>query len=140
MRIQNPNARENDFIEIELDRQELTYRSLLRVCCRELDISAEHVEKIRKLPNTMLRKVRKKNLYMKRAIVQTVFPKPPLIMDYDINKILVSAISDSSGFLCRTRMWHDCRTFRSWRWCWRRQRVCLSSLGLGALQTDHATT
>lgn len=56
VRIQNPNARENDFIEVELDRQELTYRSLLRVCCRELDVSAEHVEKIRKLPNTMLRK------------------------------------------------------------------------------------
>lgn len=62
MRIQNPNARENDFIEVELDRQELTYRSLLRVCCRELDISAEHVEKIRKLPNTMLRKVRGRRL------------------------------------------------------------------------------
>lgn len=58
VRIQNPSARENDFIEVELDRQELTYRSLLRVCCRELGISAEHVEKIRKLPNTMLRKVR----------------------------------------------------------------------------------
>lgn len=57
VRIQNPHARENDFIEVELDRQELTYRALLRVCCRELDISAEHVEKIRKLPNTMLRKV-----------------------------------------------------------------------------------
>ncbi|KAM9780251.1 ankyrin repeat domain-containing protein 40 [Neosynchiropus ocellatus] len=56
VRIQNPHARENDFIEVELDRQELTYRSLLRVCCRELDISTEHVEKIRKLPNTMLRK------------------------------------------------------------------------------------
>uniref|UniRef100_A0A1A8E9K2 Ankyrin repeat domain 40 n=1 Tax=Nothobranchius kadleci TaxID=1051664 RepID=A0A1A8E9K2_NOTKA len=55
VRIQNPNARENDFIEVELDRQELTYRALLRVCCRELDISAEHVEKIRKLPNTLLR-------------------------------------------------------------------------------------
>ncbi|KAF4115568.1 ankyrin repeat domain-containing protein 40 [Onychostoma macrolepis] len=56
VRIQNTNVRENDFIEVELDRQELTYRALLRVCCRELDISAEHVEKIRKLPNTMLRK------------------------------------------------------------------------------------
>ncbi|KAG7459369.1 hypothetical protein MATL_G00209950 [Megalops atlanticus] len=56
VRIQNPNARENDFIEVELDRRELTYRSLLRVCCRELDISVDHVEKIRKLPNTMLRK------------------------------------------------------------------------------------
>ncbi|KAG1967116.1 GA-binding protein subunit beta-2 [Pimephales promelas] len=59
VRIQNTNVRENDFIEVELDRQELTYRALLRVCCRELDISAEHVEKIRKLPNTMLRKVRR---------------------------------------------------------------------------------
>ncbi|XP_051995115.1 ankyrin repeat domain-containing protein 40-like isoform X2 [Xyrauchen texanus] len=56
VRIQNTNVRENDFIEVELDRQDLTYRALLRVCCRELDISAEHVEKIRKLPNTMLRK------------------------------------------------------------------------------------
>ncbi|XP_059929000.1 ankyrin repeat domain-containing protein 40 isoform X1 [Gadus macrocephalus] len=56
VRIQNPNTRDNDFIEVELDRQELTFRSLLRVCCRELDISAEHVEKIRKLPNTLLRK------------------------------------------------------------------------------------
>lgn len=73
VRIQNPNARENDFIEVELDRQELTYRSLLRVCCRELDISAEHVEKIRKLPNTMLRKVgerRPANCAQVHAVVQ----------------------------------------------------------------------
>ncbi|KAJ8283940.1 hypothetical protein COCON_G00027900 [Conger conger] len=56
VRIQNPDARENDFIEVELDRQELTYRSLLRVCSRELGISSDRVEKIRKLPNTVLRK------------------------------------------------------------------------------------
>ena len=58
VRIQNPDARENDFVEVELDRRELTYRSLLRVCCRELGISSDHVEKIRKLPNTILRKAR----------------------------------------------------------------------------------
>ncbi|NWS68057.1 ANR40 protein, partial [Crotophaga sulcirostris] len=56
VRIQNPNLRENDFIEIELDRQELTYQELLRVSCRELGVNPEHVQKIRKLPNTMLRK------------------------------------------------------------------------------------
>ncbi|XP_038613321.1 ankyrin repeat domain-containing protein 40 [Tachyglossus aculeatus] len=56
VRIQNPSLRENDFIEIELDRQELTYQELLRVSCRELGVSPEHVEKIRKLPNTLLRK------------------------------------------------------------------------------------
>lgn len=58
VRIQTPNLRENDFIEIELDRQELTYKELLRVSCRELGVNPEHVQKIRKLPNTVLRKVR----------------------------------------------------------------------------------
>uniref|UniRef100_A0A674GJU8 Ankyrin repeat domain 40 n=1 Tax=Taeniopygia guttata TaxID=59729 RepID=A0A674GJU8_TAEGU len=56
VRIQTPNLRENDFIEIELDRQELTYKELLRVSCRELGVNPEHVQKIRKLPNTILRK------------------------------------------------------------------------------------
>uniref|UniRef100_A0A8C0GY56 Ankyrin repeat domain 40 n=1 Tax=Chelonoidis abingdonii TaxID=106734 RepID=A0A8C0GY56_CHEAB len=56
VRIQNLTLRENDFIEIELDRQELTYKELLRVSCSELGVNPEHVEKIRKLPNTVLRK------------------------------------------------------------------------------------
>ncbi|KAJ6660304.1 hypothetical protein lerEdw1_017727 [Lerista edwardsae] len=54
VRVQNP--KENDFIEIELDRQELTYQDLLRVSCCELGVNPEQVEKIRKLPNTLLRK------------------------------------------------------------------------------------
>ncbi|XP_063149001.1 ankyrin repeat domain-containing protein 40-like [Candoia aspera] len=54
VRIQNP--KENDFIEIELDRKKLTYQDLLRVCCCELGINSEQVEKIRKLPDTLLRK------------------------------------------------------------------------------------
>ena len=58
VRIQNPSLRENDFIEIELDRQELTYQELLRVSCCELGVNPDQVEKIRKLPNTLLRKVR----------------------------------------------------------------------------------
>ncbi|KAG9327986.1 hypothetical protein JZ751_017011 [Albula glossodonta] len=49
VRIQNPSARENDFIEVELDRRELTYRALLRVCCRELDISADHDKDVARL-------------------------------------------------------------------------------------------
>lgn len=59
VRIQNPSLRENDFIEIELDRQELTYQELLRVSCCELGVNPDQVEKIRKLPNTLVRKVRK---------------------------------------------------------------------------------
>jgi hypothetical protein len=59
VRIQNSSLRENDFIEIELDRQELTYQELLRVSCCELGVNPDQVEKIRKLPNTLLRKVSK---------------------------------------------------------------------------------
>lgn len=56
VRVQNP--KENDFIEIELNRQELTYPDLLRVSCCELGVNPEQVQKIRKLPNTLVRKVR----------------------------------------------------------------------------------
>ncbi|XP_039199848.1 ankyrin repeat domain-containing protein 40-like isoform X2 [Crotalus tigris] len=54
VRVQNP--KEYDFIEIELDRKQLNYQDLLKVCCCELGINSEQVEKIRKLPNTLLRK------------------------------------------------------------------------------------
>ncbi|KAM9597408.1 putative ANKRD40 C-terminal-like protein [Trichechus inunguis] len=52
VRIQNP--KENDFIEIELNREELSYQNLLKLSCCELGIYPEQVE-IRKLPNTLLR-------------------------------------------------------------------------------------
>ncbi|NXY88442.1 ANR40 protein, partial [Alcedo cyanopectus] len=56
LKVRVQNVRDSDFIEIELDRQELTYRDLLRVSCCELGVNPEHVEKIRKLPNTLVRK------------------------------------------------------------------------------------
>ncbi|XP_059684107.1 ankyrin repeat domain-containing protein 40 isoform X1 [Gavia stellata] len=56
LKVRVQNLRDNDFIEIELDRQELTYQDLLRVSCCELGVNPEHVEKIRKLPNTLVRK------------------------------------------------------------------------------------
>lgn len=57
LKVRKQSPRENDFIEIELDRQKLTYQDLLQVSCRELGINLEQVVKIRKLPNTLLRKV-----------------------------------------------------------------------------------
>ncbi|XP_072415088.1 ankyrin repeat domain-containing protein 40 isoform X1 [Chiloscyllium punctatum] len=56
VRVHNPAVRDDDFIEVELDRQELTYQALLRVSCQELCIDPKQVAKIRKLPNTLLRK------------------------------------------------------------------------------------
>ncbi|NXT78790.1 ANR40 protein, partial [Zapornia atra] len=56
LKVRVQNLRDSDFIEIELDRQELTYQDLLRVSCCELGVNPEQVEKIRKLPNTLVRK------------------------------------------------------------------------------------
>ncbi|KFO84864.1 Ankyrin repeat domain-containing protein 40, partial [Buceros rhinoceros silvestris] len=56
LKVRVQSLRDNDFIEIELDRQELTYQDLLRVSCCELGVNPEQVEKIRKLPNTLVRK------------------------------------------------------------------------------------
>ncbi|XP_019645979.1 PREDICTED: ankyrin repeat domain-containing protein 40-like [Branchiostoma belcheri] len=56
VRVANPMQMENDFIEIEMDRSKLTFRDLLATCCRELQVQPEKVQKVRKLPNTMLRK------------------------------------------------------------------------------------
>ncbi|XP_007907386.1 ankyrin repeat domain-containing protein 40 [Callorhinchus milii] len=56
VRIQDLTVQDADFIEVELDRRQLTYGALLGVCCRELDVEPEQVQRIRKLPNTHLRK------------------------------------------------------------------------------------
>ncbi|XP_063266310.1 ankyrin repeat domain-containing protein 40 [Prinia subflava] len=93
VRIQTPNLRENDFIEIELDRQELTYKELLRVSCRELGVNPEHVQKIRKLPNTMLRKdkdVARLQDFQELELVLTVSDKNLLFR--------VPTLSEQSGY------------------------------------------
>lgn len=56
LKIRVANAADPDFVEIELSRDELTYQSLLSVCCEELDLNACQILKLRKLPNTRLRK------------------------------------------------------------------------------------
>ncbi|XP_059342004.1 ankyrin repeat domain-containing protein 40 [Ammospiza nelsoni] len=93
VRIQTPNLRENDFIEIELDRQELTYKELLRVSCHELGVNPEHVQKIRKLPNTMLRKdkdVARLQDFQELELVLTVSDKNSLFR--------VPTLSEQSGY------------------------------------------
>jgi len=47
---------DKDFIEAEINRSELTYAILLEVCCSELGLNSKYVERLRKLPNTWLRK------------------------------------------------------------------------------------
>lgn len=50
------NGEEKDFIEIELDRSNMTFQHLLDTLCFELGVDKKLVAKIRKLPNTIVRK------------------------------------------------------------------------------------
>ncbi|XP_002739336.1 ankyrin repeat domain-containing protein 40-like [Saccoglossus kowalevskii] len=47
---------ETDYIEVEIEYVELTYKNLLKTCAKELGINPDAVIKIRKLPNTIIRK------------------------------------------------------------------------------------
>lgn len=49
------DSEEKDFIEVDLDKSNLTFPILEAVCCKELDIEANDIKKIRKLPNTIVR-------------------------------------------------------------------------------------
>ena len=56
MKIRVANLTDQDFIEIDLPKTNLTFNDLKRIMCEELNISAETVERLRKLPNTKLRR------------------------------------------------------------------------------------
>lgn len=50
------NTQDADFIEIDLSKKCLTFQALLQVCCQELNIDESSVVKLRKLPNTKIRR------------------------------------------------------------------------------------
>ncbi|XP_033108092.1 ankyrin repeat domain-containing protein 40-like isoform X2 [Anneissia japonica] len=56
LKVRVANAADTDFIEVELDRGNLTFQTLIEVCCRELNASPDLLVKVRKLPNTIVRK------------------------------------------------------------------------------------
>ncbi|KAM9296844.1 ankyrin repeat domain-containing protein 40 [Gastrophryne carolinensis] len=91
VRIQSNNPGDNDFIEVELDRELLTYRELLRVCCYELGVSPDNVERIRKLPNTMLRKD-------KDVARLQDFQELELVLRYDHSPFRTAALTDRPCF------------------------------------------
>ncbi|KAK6177638.1 hypothetical protein SNE40_015698 [Patella caerulea] len=45
-----------DFIEIELDRSTLTFVALVQLLCEELKVDSRLVQKVRKRPDTIVRK------------------------------------------------------------------------------------
>jgi len=47
---------ERDFLEVEMDRNNQTFESLVSLLTRELGVNRQLIHKIRKLPNTIVRK------------------------------------------------------------------------------------
>lgn len=58
LKVRLANTGDPDFIEVEIPRKELSYSRLLRVCCEELGVNATQILRIRKLPDTLVRKDR----------------------------------------------------------------------------------
>lgn len=56
LKIRVANTADPDFVEVELPRNDMTYQALLYLCCKELDLNPHQIQKLRKLPNTRLRK------------------------------------------------------------------------------------
>lgn len=56
LKVRIHGSHDPDFIEIEIPRWKLTYTNLMHICCEELEVKVSQVERIRKLPNTRLRK------------------------------------------------------------------------------------
>lgn len=56
LKVRLANSDERDFIEVELPRSHLTFESLLSLFCHELGVDRKLVYKIRKLPDTVVRK------------------------------------------------------------------------------------
>ena len=54
LRVRKSGNKDSDFVEVELPS--LTYSSLLKSCCEELEVELQDVAKIRKLPNIWVRK------------------------------------------------------------------------------------
>lgn len=56
IKIRKANTNDLDFIEVELNRKVLTYDELINVCSKELKVDRDSISKIRKLPDTVIRR------------------------------------------------------------------------------------
>lgn len=56
LKIRTSDPPDQDFIEIEIPLNNLSYENVFRICCEELQVLPQNVQKLRKLPNTIVRK------------------------------------------------------------------------------------
>lgn len=92
LKIRVANTADTDFIEVELLRSELTYQALLYLCCKELDLNPHQIQKLRKLPNTRLRKDKD---------IQRLenFQEIEVVMDANVYKSMQNGVASSLATL-----------------------------------------
>ncbi|XP_054716232.1 ankyrin repeat domain-containing protein 40-like [Uloborus diversus] len=56
LKVRTSDPPNQDFIEVEVPREDLSYENVFKICCEELEILPKNVFKLRKLPNTIVRK------------------------------------------------------------------------------------
>ncbi|KFM65555.1 Ankyrin repeat domain-containing protein 40, partial [Stegodyphus mimosarum] len=56
LKVRTSDPPNQDFIEIEIPLKNLSYENVFRTCCEELNVLPNNVQKLRKLPNTIVRK------------------------------------------------------------------------------------
>lgn len=56
LKVRVANSVEQDFIELEIEKNRLSFEYVLSTICRELNVNPSVVHKLRKLPNTIVRK------------------------------------------------------------------------------------
>ncbi|KAG8191151.1 hypothetical protein JTE90_016664 [Oedothorax gibbosus] len=56
LKVRIADSCDQDFIEVEVPQSEMTYENVFQVCCDELNVKSHNVLKLRKLPNTIVRK------------------------------------------------------------------------------------
>ena len=55
-KIRIADQKDSDFVEVNLSRKKLKYNELILAICSELNVKPKKIERLRKLPNTKLRK------------------------------------------------------------------------------------
>ncbi|XP_045135893.1 ankyrin repeat domain-containing protein 40-like isoform X2 [Portunus trituberculatus] len=82
LKVRLAHSDDPDFIEIEFQKAQINYSSLLTTCCREMAVNPQLVERIRKLPNTRLRNdkdVQRLTDYTELELVMKGQSRPPVV-------------------------------------------------------------
>ena len=88
LRVRLANSSETDFLEIELDKTQLTYQVLLNTMCSELDVDPRVViNKVRKLPNIIVRKDKDVRRLVDFQELELFITESALIRQYPLPKL-----------------------------------------------------